>query len=105
MVKRADQTNGDDRYAQLLCQTESTLFEIVHVAIAGALPLGKNNQTGAVVNSFLRHAPQALQVLRTADIRHGHISKPFHEPAVDRNSEMRFQLPAADQLWDGAIQH
>src|SRR5206468_641720 len=34
-----------------------------------------------------------------------HIAKPFHQPAVRRNLEVRFQLPPAHELRDRAVQH
>src|SRR5260370_10523405 len=105
MVKGADQAGRNDRNSQLLCQAKSALFEVVHVSVARALALGKNDQAGAAVDRLLSHAPQALQVSGISDVWHRYISKALHEPAVNGNAEMRFQLPAANQLRNGAVQH
>src|SRR5260370_3010197 len=105
MVKGADQAGRNDRNSQLLCQAKSALFEVVHVYVARSLALGKNDQAGAAVDRLLSHAPQALKVSGISDVWHRYISKALHEPAVNGNAEMRFQLPAANQLRNGAVQH
>jgi hypothetical protein len=44
MLEGADQTDGDNRRAELLRETEAAVLEFVDVAVAGALGLWKNNQ-------------------------------------------------------------
>lgn len=43
MLERADQADGDNRYAELLSHAEPAILEFVHVAVTGSFRLGKDN--------------------------------------------------------------
>src|SRR5580704_6733335 len=103
MVEGADEADGDDGDAELLGEAEAAFFEVVEVAIAGALRFGKDNEADAAVDGFLGEAPEAFQILGTAHAGHGNVAEALHQPAVNRDAEMRFQFPAADKLRNGAI--
>src|SRR5438270_10659060 len=104
MLKRADQADRHDRYAELLREAETAVLEFVHVAVAGALGFGKNDEAGATIDGVLREPPHALDVGGAAYIRYGNIAKTLHEPAVGGDLKMRLELPTTDKLRDGAIE-
>src|SRR5258708_9566607 len=105
MLERTDEADGNNRDAELLCDAKATILKSADGAIARALCLRKNNQASATVNRILRQAPHAFEVGGTANIGHGHIPKALHQPAVGRDPEVRFEFPAADILWNGAVQN
>jgi len=105
MLKGSHETDGYDGNAELLRDAEAAVLELIHVAIARPLGLGKNNQAGAAIHGVLREPPHALQIGRAPDIRHRDVAEALHQPAVRRNLEMGFQLPSADKLRDRAVKH
>lgn len=105
MVDGTNQADRDNRNAQLLRHAETTVLELINVAIATALRFRKNDQAGAAVDGVLREPPHALEIGRTAHIRDRNISEALHEPAIGGDFEVGFQFPATDVLRDGAIQH
>src|ERR1700746_1277348 len=74
------------------------------MAVASALAFRKNNQAGAVVYRVASDPPHALQIGGAANIRDGDISESFHHPAINRNVEMGFEFPTANELRYRAVQ-
>src|SRR6201984_3546282 len=74
------------------------------MAVASALAFGKNNQADTAVDSVASEAPHAPQIGGAANIRDRDISKSFHQPAINRNVEMGFEFPAANELRYRAVQ-
>src|SRR6267154_1786449 len=105
VLERSHQADGYDGNAKLLRHAEAAVLKLVHVTVARALGFRKNNQAGAAVDSFLCQPPHAFQIRRPPHIRNRYVAEALHQPPVRRNLEVRFQLPSAHQLRDGAIQH
>src|SRR6516164_52015 len=105
MVDGTYQAHRHNRHAELLRQAESSFFKLRDAAISCPLRLGKNDQAGASVDRFLRHPPKPFQIFGAAHVRDGHIAEALHQPAINRDLEMRFQFPAAHHLWNRAVQH
>src|SRR6266478_4541632 len=103
--KRSHQAHRRDRNPQLLRHPEAAVLELIHVPVARPLGFRKNNQAGAAVDGVLRQPPHALQIRRPPHIRNRHVPKSLHQPAVCRDLEMRFQLPSAHKLRDGAVEY
>src|SRR6202790_4741340 len=100
MLDGTDQADGHDRDAELLRDAEATFLESINVAVARALRFRKNDEARPAVDGVLREAPHALEIGRTAHVRDGDVAEALHQPAIGRNFEVRFQLPAADILRD-----
>src|SRR6267154_2707881 len=105
MLEGADQAYGDDGDAELLRETEAAVLEFVHVAVAGALGFRKNNKAGAAIHRVLREAPHAFDVGSATYVGDGNIAETLHEPAISGDLEMRFELPSANELRNGAVQN
>src|SRR5216684_424390 len=105
MLKRTHQTHRYDRNPELLRNAEATVLKFIQSPVARALGFRKNNQAGAPIDSVLRQTPHTLQIRRPSHIRHRHVAKALHQPAVRRNLEVRFQLPSPHKLWNRAVQH
>src|SRR5262249_12151671 len=105
MLERANQAYGNNRHAQLLGDAEAAILKFIHVTVPRALGLGENDKARAGIDGSLRHAPHAFQIRGAPHIRHRHISEALHQPAVSGNLEVRFQFPAAHELWNGAVEH
>ena len=84
---------------------EAAVLEFVQMTVAGAFGFRKNDQAHAAVDGFLGQPPQPLQILRAAYIWNRHVAEALHQPAINRNFEMRFQLPAAHQLRYRAVEN
>src|SRR5713101_1084539 len=104
MLKGAHQTDGYDRNTELLRDAKAAVLKFIHSPVARPPGFRKNNQAGAAVDGVLREPPHALQVRRPPDIRNGDVAEALHQPAVRGNLEVRFQLPSADKLRDGAVE-
>src|SRR5579885_2305850 len=89
----------------MLGNPERAILKFIDPAIASALSLWKHDQAGSVVDGVFRQSPHALKIGRAAHVRHGHVAEALHQPAVHRNLEVRFEFPAADKLWNGAVEH
>src|SRR6266404_3223983 len=105
MLEGSHQADGHDGDAELLRNAKAAVLELIHVAVACTLGFRKNDQAGAAVNGVLRQPPHALEVRRAANVWHGNIPEALHQPAIRWNLEMRFQLPATDELRNGAVEH
>src|ERR1041384_3268451 len=103
MLERTDDTDRHDGHFKLLGNAEYAVLEFVHAAIASALPFRKDYQASAAVDGIPRQTPHSFQVCGTADIGHRNIPEALHQPAVNGNFKMRFQLPSADELRDCAV--
>ena len=103
--KGSHQTDWHDGNAELLCDAESPVLKFTHVPVTRAFGLRKNNQASAAVDCALRKTPHALQIRRTPHIRNWNVSKTLHQPPVGWNLEVRFQLPSAHKLRNGAVEH
>src|ERR1700675_186326 len=104
MLEGADEADRDDGNAKLLGEAEAAFFEAVEVAVAGALGFGEDDEADAAVDGFLREPPETLQIPGTADTGHGHVAETLHQPAINRDAEMGFEFPAADELRNRAIE-
>src|SRR5438445_7660860 len=104
MLERANQAYRNDRDAELLGQTEAAVLEFVDVAVARTLGLGKNDEAGAAIYSFLGEPPHAFQVGGLAHVGDGDVAETLHEPAVGRNFEVRLEFPSAHDLWNRAVE-
>src|SRR5215469_2773490 len=103
MVDGTYQADRHNRHTKLLREPETAVLKLVHMAVARALRLRKNNERDAAVDRLLGHTPKALQVLGAADIGYWHIPEALHQPTVHGNVEMGFQFPAAHQLRNRAV--
>src|SRR4029077_9683637 len=83
---------------------EAAVLKRIEMAGAGAHRFGENDQAGAAVDGVLRQAPHALQVRGAAHVGYRNIAEALHEPTVRRDFEMRFELPAAHKLGNGAVE-
>src|SRR6516225_1003763 len=104
MLERADDADRYHRDFELLRNAECAILKFAHAAVAGSLAFWKNNEAGAVVDGVAGKAPHALEIGGAANVRHGNIPETFHQPAINGNFEVRFQLPAANKLRYGAVQ-
>src|SRR5260370_27598919 len=104
MVEGADNADGNEGDAEMARQSEGAILEWGDMPVARAAAFGKNDEDRAAVNGFAREAPHALEFGRAADIRNGNGSEMLHQPAVRGDFEVRFQLPTAHELRDGAIE-
>src|SRR5258708_19490 len=104
MLKRSHETDGYDGNAELLCDAEAAVLELIHSPVACPLGFGKNDKAGAAIYGVLREAPHTPQIRRAPDIRNRNVPEALHQPAVCGNLEMGFQLPPADKLRDGAVE-
>ena len=104
MLKRTDEADGDERNVELLGEPKGAQLEFVDAAIASALAFWKDDEAHAAVDGVFCETPQALQVTRATDVWNRDVSKALHQQTVNWNPEMRFQLPAARELRNCAIQ-
>src|SRR5258708_1176385 len=105
MLERSHQTHRYDRNPKLLRDAEATVLKFIQSPVARALGFRKNNQAGAPIDSVLRQPPHTLQIRRPSHIRHRHVAKALHQPAVRGNLEVRFELPSPHKLRNRAVQH
>src|SRR6266446_6311231 len=104
VLEGADEADRSDGDAELLGEPEAAVLELVDAAIAGAFGFGENDEAGAAVDGVLGEAPHALDVGGTAHVGDGDIAETLHEPAVGGNFEMGFELPAAHELRNRAVE-
>src|SRR5258708_1108767 len=100
----ADDTDRHDGNFQLLGDAESAVLKFIDAAVASALRFRKNDEAGAAIDGVAGKSPHASEIGRTTDIGHGNVTESFHQPAINWNVEMRFELPTTHKLRDGAIQ-
>src|SRR5580704_1496826 len=105
MLDGSNQADGNNGNAELLRDAEAAFLECIHVAVARALGFRKNDEACPAVDGVLREAPHAFEIGRTADVGYRNITKAFHQPAIRRNLEVRFQFPPTNVLRDGAIEN
>jgi len=104
MVEGANNAEGSDGDSEMERQPEGAILEWGDMAVARAAAFGEDDEARAAVNGLPRAAPHALEFGRAADIRNGNVSEMLHQPAVRGDFEVRFQLPTAHELRDGAVE-
>src|SRR5260370_2198795 len=104
MLEGAEQADGNDGDAELLREAEAAVLEFVDAAVAGAVGFGKNDEGGAAIDRVLGEAPHALDVGGAAHVGDGNVAETLHEPAVGENFEVGFELPAAHELRNHAVE-
>src|SRR5258708_5710476 len=100
----ADDADGHDGNFQLLGDAESAVLKFIDAAVASALRFWKNDEAGAAIDGVAGKSPHASEIGRATDIGHGNVTESFHQPAINWNVEMRFELPTPHELPDRAIQ-
>src|SRR5262249_33482713 len=103
VLEGANDADRHDGNFELLGDAEGAVLKLVHTTVACALPFRKDDEAGAALDGVAGEAPHALEVGGAAYIGNGNVAEAFHEPAVDGDFKVRFELPAADKLRDGAI--
>src|ERR1700733_2819041 len=102
---RTDDTHRHDGNSEFLREVEHSFLEFVHEPVARARSFRERDQANTLVKSGLRALGHDLEALARGRVRYGHVAEPAHDPAIDRQLEMRFELEAANELRNRGINY
>src|SRR5262249_10003630 len=103
MLERADNADRNDGNFELLGDPKRAILKFGYPAVACAFPFRKNNKAGAAVDRVAGQTPHTLQISGTPHVRNRNVAEAFHQPAVNRDFEMRFEFPTAHKLRNSTI--
>ncbi len=104
-AERVHEAHGGDRDLQMDRHPEDAVLERPDAAVERPASLGEDQEARPAFDRLAGEPVGALQARGGARVRDGDVPEPLHEPAVDRDPEVRFELKAAEVPWHRAVEH